>query len=311
MARTGVTYEQVSQAADALLAAGQVGPDGNPTIAGVRERLGGTGSPNTIHGHLQRWKGGRPARASAGAELPAGIVRAITDELARAHTAARAEIEAQLAAAQQEASGLARSGAQLEEELTTARELLATAIGERDRLQGQLDEQIRAAARLSEALSRERETSETVRVELAQARLKTEAADAAALALRDERAELQRLLEVERAAHIDAARKLASAEAARDELRQRAERLTADADELDRECDRMRDLLDQEREQHGTTRSALAAEQEKARAAEKRAEDLHEREASLRKELADTRRQPSKAAKDDKPGRAGRTSDRE
>lgn len=49
MARTGVTEEQVSQAADQLLCAGE-----RPTIERVRALLG-TGSPNTLIRHLDAW----------------------------------------------------------------------------------------------------------------------------------------------------------------------------------------------------------------------------------------------------------------
>ena len=44
MARQGITFEQVAAAADALAGEGQ-----QPTIRAVREKLGDTGSPNTIH----------------------------------------------------------------------------------------------------------------------------------------------------------------------------------------------------------------------------------------------------------------------
>lgn len=50
MARKGVTYEQVVEAAKAIEAEGE-----NPTIQRVLQRLG-TGSPNTIHRHLRSWK---------------------------------------------------------------------------------------------------------------------------------------------------------------------------------------------------------------------------------------------------------------
>ena len=45
MARQGITFEQVAAVADALAGEGQ-----QPTIRAVREKLGDTGSPNTIHG---------------------------------------------------------------------------------------------------------------------------------------------------------------------------------------------------------------------------------------------------------------------
>lgn len=301
MARPGITYEEVAQAADALLAAGRVGPDGAPTLNALREQLGGTGSPNTIHTHLKAWKARRPAPASVGNELPVGIIRAITDEIDRAQAEARAQIEAKLVAAENEASDLARAGAALEAEAAELRQQLAELTTERDRLAGALDEQQRETARLSDALAREREAAEAARVELAQTRLKVESAEAAASTLRDERAEQIRALEAERAARIEAERKLASAEAARDELRRAGTELAADVTALEDQLERARGVLDGERAKHGETRSALSAEQEKARAAEKRAEDLREREAALRGELqelrAAQRQQSDKAAK--------------
>ena len=47
MARIGVTSEQVSAVADALIGEGK-----QATIRAVRERLGDRGSPNTIQKHL-------------------------------------------------------------------------------------------------------------------------------------------------------------------------------------------------------------------------------------------------------------------
>ena len=60
MARQGITFEQVAAVADALAGEGQ-----QPTIRAVRERLGDTGSPNTIHKHLAAWREARPVAAAA------------------------------------------------------------------------------------------------------------------------------------------------------------------------------------------------------------------------------------------------------
>ena len=49
MARQGITFEQVAAVADALAGEGQ-----QPTIRAVRERLGDTGSPNTIQGTVEK-----------------------------------------------------------------------------------------------------------------------------------------------------------------------------------------------------------------------------------------------------------------
>ena len=57
MARQGITFEQVAAVADALAGEGQ-----QPTIRAVREKLGDTGSPNTIHKHLTAWREARHCR---------------------------------------------------------------------------------------------------------------------------------------------------------------------------------------------------------------------------------------------------------
>jgi DNA repair exonuclease SbcCD ATPase subunit len=51
MPRTGISYEDVAQAARAIVEAG-----GQPTIQKIREKLG-TGSPNTVLQHLNKWRG--------------------------------------------------------------------------------------------------------------------------------------------------------------------------------------------------------------------------------------------------------------
>ncbi|MCF6767183.1 DNA-binding protein [Thiotrichales bacterium 19S11-10] len=51
MARPGLTFEEVAQAAQQLLDEGE-----NPTIIRIREVLGGKGSPNTISKFLKEWK---------------------------------------------------------------------------------------------------------------------------------------------------------------------------------------------------------------------------------------------------------------
>ncbi len=71
MARTGVTREQVFEAADALTREGQ-----GPTVVSVRTRLGG-GSPNTIAPLLAEWKSlqeGRQAAAMPGVPEPVEAV---------------------------------------------------------------------------------------------------------------------------------------------------------------------------------------------------------------------------------------------
>ena len=111
MARQGITFEQVAAVADALAGEGQ-----QPTIRAVREKLGDTGSPNTIHKHLTAWREARPVAAAAAPELPQALTAAIAAEIERAASRARGEIEGRLVQAQAEAAELAAAGEVLEGE---------------------------------------------------------------------------------------------------------------------------------------------------------------------------------------------------
>lgn len=65
MARTGITYQDVKTAIDEIMAEGL-----NPTIAGLRERLG-TGSFSTISEHLKHWRQEQHEKPTATARTPA------------------------------------------------------------------------------------------------------------------------------------------------------------------------------------------------------------------------------------------------
>jgi len=74
--RTGITQDQVNQAADAILGAGE-----NPTVEKVRAALG-TGSPNTVTRMLDTWRGQlgeRLRQLSALPELPGPVGQAMIE----------------------------------------------------------------------------------------------------------------------------------------------------------------------------------------------------------------------------------------
>lgn len=169
MAREGITFEQVSAAADALVGEGE-----QPTIRAVRERLG-TGSPNTIHRHLTAWREARPAASAAAPELPSAIAAAITAELSRTAAAARAAVEEQLVKTQSEAAELATAGEALEAERDALAEQVGTLTRERDTLSGKAEQQAADLAHQAERIEREQQAAEAARVELATARLRIEA----------------------------------------------------------------------------------------------------------------------------------------
>lgn len=185
MAREGVTFEQVSAAADALVGAGK-----QPTIRAVREALGGTGSPNTIHRHLATWRTARPQVAAAAPELPASIVAEITREIERSASAARAEIEQRLVHAQSEAADLAAAGESLEAERDTLAEQVTALTTERDQAQATATERAAEIERQAREIERERKVAGEAQVQLAEARLKTESQ---AALIGDMRTEIERL----------------------------------------------------------------------------------------------------------------------
>lgn len=168
--RKGITQEQVSAAADALVAAGE-----KPTVEKIRLALG-TGSPNTVIRMLDTWRGSLAQRLQEVIKLPdvpqeAGQAFAEVWRLALAHaeTFARAALtedqnalfaeqtsltqerklwEIALAEAQanvaEHTSKLAQADVQLQERQTLVKQLEAQRsdlLQQRDRLQQQRDQQ--------------------------------------------------------------------------------------------------------------------------------------------------------------------------
>lgn len=184
MARPGITYAQVAQSAEALTAAGT-----NPTIAAIRQAMGGTGSPNTIHKHLAAWKGERPpatSPAAAGHELPTKLIMAIHDVISQAAANARAETEAALQQAQSEAVELARTGEYIEAERDALMDQIETLKTERDQAQAVAAERAKEIERQALQIEQERATNKTALAELERARSNNEALSERADSLKKE-----------------------------------------------------------------------------------------------------------------------------
>jgi colicin import membrane protein len=240
MARVGITSEQVAQAADSLLGEGQ-----QPTIKAVRERLGDTGSPNTIHKHLTAWRAARPPATAAAPELPASLAGAIAAEIERATAAARAEIEARLIQAQTEAADLAQAGEALEAEREALTEQVAALATERDTLSGKAAQQAADLDAQAQRIEREQSAAESARVELATARLRIEG-DAERRA--EQTAEIQRLraaLETETAARVAGEQSAAVLASQLAELRGQVEELRTVRTRLESERDQAREQAHQ------------------------------------------------------------------
>jgi len=166
----GITQEQVNQAADAIVAAGE-----NPTVEKIRQALG-TGSPNTVTRMLDAWRGTLAQRLQEVIKLPdvppeAGQAFAEVWRLALAHaeTHARAALteeqnalfaeqtslvqerkvwEIALAEAQanvaENTAKLAQAEVQASERLALVEQLeaqCADLLAQRNRLQHQLEQQ--------------------------------------------------------------------------------------------------------------------------------------------------------------------------
>ena len=258
MARIGVTSEQVSAVADALIGEGK-----QATIRAVRERLGDRGSPNTIQKHLSAWRDARPMAAAAALELPQALAAAIAAEIGRAAAQARAEIEGRLVEVQTEAADLAMTGESLEDERDSLIAQMAVLTTERDTLAGKAAQQAADLVELTGRVEREQQAAEAARVELATARLRAEGLTERHAAQGKEVEQLRAAVEGERkgriaaeqAAAVLAARLEASAELVvraetRAELAERqADQVTQDVRKAHAEREDARNLASQAREQ--------------------------------------------------------------
>lgn len=258
MARIGVTSEQVSAVADALIGEGK-----QATIRAVRERLGDRGSPNTIQKHLSAWRDARPMAAAAALELPQALAAAIAAEIGRAAAQARAEIEGRLVEVQTEAADLALTGESLEDERDSLIAQMAVLTTERDTLAGKAAQQAADLVELTGRVEREQQAAEVARVELATARLRAEGLTERHAAQGKEVEQLRAAVEDERkgriaaeqAAAVLAARLEASAELVvraetRAELAERqADQVTQDVRKAHAEREDARNLASQAREQ--------------------------------------------------------------
>ena len=276
MARPGISFEQVAQAADSMIAEGQ-----QPTIQAVRERLG-TGSPNTIHRHLTTWRAARPQVAAAVPELPASLSVAIAAEIERAAAQARAEIEGRLVQCQTEAADLAAAGELLEGERDALNDQVAALTTERDTIAGKATQQAADLTDQAQRIEREQQAAESARVELATARLKTEAQAERQAEQAQEIERLRTALEAATAAKVAGEQSAAVLAAQLDELRSQLEELRHGRTRLETERDQAREQAHQAQgtareqarqiEQHATEIQALRGQVEELSTARARME---------------------------------------
>jgi len=251
VARTGITYEQVAAAADAIIGEGQ-----QPTINAVRDRIG-TGSPNTVHKHLTAWRATRPQAAVAAPELPASLTSAIAAEIEKAAASARAEVESKLVQSQQEAAELANAGESLEIERDELLEQVAELTTERDTLAGKAEQQAADIKAQAERIEREQQAAEAARVDLAKAQLKIEAG---AERLGEQAAEIERLraaLDSESKARILSEQQAAVLAAKLESMTERATKAEARAEMAEKQSQQSVQELNSSRNQAQAQQIAL------------------------------------------------------
>ena len=167
--RSGITFEQVAAVADAIAAAGD-----RPTLRGVRAQLG-SGSLGTIQKHLAAWQSQRRQIVTSTATLPTEIQRVILAEIEREVGAARAELEADLAAVKGDRDALAddneSQSEQIDAQAARLDEIEATSQQQAGRIT-QLEADLSTAWQATE---RERGIAEQARQALAKAELRLEA----------------------------------------------------------------------------------------------------------------------------------------
>ena len=232
MARVGISFEQVAAAADTLVGEGTV-----PTIRALRERLGGTGSPNTIHKHLSTWRDARPVAAAAAPTLSPELLSAIANEMVRFGAAERGVLQDLLVQAKDEATVLSAAGTALEGQIDDLRTEVEGLTRERDTQAGIAAQQATDIAALQERIQRELDAAEaarrvaaevTVRLDLQEVRLVAQAEEIERLRTAVSASESARI-----AAEQQAAVLVARLEARADEL----SRAEARADEIKRQAD--------------------------------------------------------------------------
>ncbi|NCA72602.1 MAG: DNA-binding protein [Sphingobacteriia bacterium] len=249
MARTGLTRDQVHEAADSLMLEGQT-----PTVVGVRTRLGG-GSLSNITKWLAEWKAEQEIkRADALPPMPSSVEGAMRQVWGAAWKETQTQIEA-------EREALANLRKEIERERA---EMLA----EINRLDGELEVAKTEILQVREALDAERREHESTRADVKEARA---IASERKARIEQQAAELQ-----------DAQRRAAEATAQAG----RAQALVVERDRALADKDRFANDLKREQETARGAKAALDAGAAKIRKLEESLES--ERQARQTTELAMT-----------------------
>lgn len=242
MARSGIRYEDVKEAAETLLGRGL-----SPTIQRVREILG-TGSNTTISDHLRRWQQrmAEAPRAVLPPALPEGIMTALEIFWKTAVQYAEAAFDAQRAAAAQSVVEAEHTRDQAVASAEQAHQAAAEAHHQREAAQ-------KTARELADRLLIEQERRTAAEVTIVAAEQRAEAAQATVAQIRVETE--ARVRQLDTALH----QQHADMEQQRIEAQQRfaAERQRGEASEA-----RLLQHIDQARQEQIAERQQFAAERQ-------------------------------------------------
>lgn len=199
MGRLGITYDQIAQAAENILADGE-----NPTIDKVRRLLGDTGSNSNISRYLREWKTKRMQGASSPlqprADMPDSLTRAVADMWEKIREESDSENTRIRETAESTVTQIQELNAALQEKLTTVQATLEKTQLTLNHLQAdyQLSQQTLIEERQKNAVLIERikhaeETNQKAQIETQQRLVEQQQSNEAMVShLKNEIAELQK-----------------------------------------------------------------------------------------------------------------------
>jgi hypothetical protein len=162
MARTGITSEQVYEAAEALTREGVT-----PTVHTVRERLG-TGSFSTITGYLSAWRADRDAAKAAHIpDPPEAVTRLFRDLWAVSWKANHEALGNERLALDAARRDMDTERAEMSREIEALEQALEKAEAANQAKATELDKAREEATRLATRLEETQKTAEGLRAELA------------------------------------------------------------------------------------------------------------------------------------------------
>ncbi len=283
-----VTYENVAEAAESLLAEGQ-----KASVRKVIERLGG-GSPNAVLKMLGDYKAGRPVIRSSDIELDPSIIAAMVRQMRTVAETATADAEERLSSLSDDLATMAESNQSLEQRVEQLTGELATTTTTIEQLTSQqhdteLRHQSEIAAlqvkvtELAADLDKERDRANASQQALGKAEARAEAVPVLEALI----AKLQSDLDTARTARAAAEQRAAVAEAQRVAAEQSAVELKASVKEekANAEKDQVehKDQVEQLRRDLQEARSEVREAAQKLDVARQQVDLLHEQLAAASK----------------------------